>query len=151
MRLEIDKNALRTALEEAIRAEIIKNFEVGGRMADEDFHLARKMTKYGFGGGTKKWKPSRRAIKQKGRTLVDKGTMMNRVYVKAEPVGDYEFRIIIGSNVVYAPVHQFGKKEKGIPPRPFLTVPDKDIEEILSIVSEYVSVVGGEEIEIKIK
>lgn len=52
------------------------------------------------------WKPSLRAIKQGGLTLVDTATLKNSINYRAEAK-----RVRIGTNIPYAAVHQFGAKK----------------------------------------
>ncbi len=51
----------------------------------------------------KRWKPSRRATAQGGQTLVDTGRLRDSVTVEARAE-----EVAIGSNVVYAAIHQLG-------------------------------------------
>lgn len=122
---------------EIIRSSVIENFRVGGR--------------------PEKWKPSKRAILQDGQTLVDKGILRNSINYQAG-----RNRVEVGTNVVYAAIHQFGlqqsvnvkqhkrKNKKGgastvkahsrkinMPKRPFLLVQDEDLEEIREAALEY--------------
>ena len=52
----------------------------------------------------------------------------------------YDDGLELGSNLVYAATHQFGRMEKNIPARPFLGVSSDDQETILDIVSSYLAV-----------
>jgi len=47
-------------------------------------------------------------------------------------------RLEIGTNVKYAPVHQFGSPKKNIPARPFLQFLPEDIKRIVSIFKNYI-------------
>lgn len=67
---------------EIMRTAVIKNFEEGGRP---------------------KWKPSARALLQGGKTLVDTGRLMRSVTAHAT-----QDKAVVGTNVKYAPIHQFG-------------------------------------------
>jgi len=51
------------------------------------------------------WKPSLRAIMQRGQTLVDTGRLRNSINVQAGK--DY---VTVGTNVEYAKTHQFGAR-----------------------------------------
>lgn len=46
----------------------------------------------------------------------------------------------VGSNLVYAGVHQFGSTKQNIPARPFLRMQDDDIDEILDLVNDWVGI-----------
>lgn len=49
------------------------------------------------------WKPSRRAQEQGGRTLIDSGRLLASLATFADAT-----RAIVGTNLVYAAIHQFG-------------------------------------------
>lgn len=67
-----------------VRTSVIRNFEAGGRP---------------------KWEPSKRVQKKGGITLVKTHRLMNSVVAKA-----YADRAEIGTNVIYAAIHQLGGK-----------------------------------------
>jgi len=87
----------------------------------------------GRGPDGRRWTPSRRAVEQGGRTLVDRARLRDSVTHVARRDG-----VDIGTNVVYAAVHQFGSgdlaRPKGIPARPFLGLDDEDERGILEIL-----------------
>ncbi len=149
MKLSIDRELVKLAIEEGFRAEIIKNFDVGGRYADEDTEKALRISK--FGGGTKKWKPSKRVLKKGGKTLVDKEVLRNSVYVRVEPKSDTEYVVVFGANVPYAGVHQFGYEKRNIPARPYLTVPDEALDDIIEALTDYFALEGEEKIDLNVK
>lgn len=64
---------------EIVRSSVVRNFEEGGRP---------------------RWKPSRKA---KGKTLIKSGRLMASISRKA-----YRDRAEVGTNAVYAAIHQFG-------------------------------------------
>lgn len=118
-----------------IRTSVVKNFEAGGRPS--------------------KWKPSKRALTESGRTMVDTGRLMKSITAKA-----YPDRAEVGTNVIYAAIHQFGgditaknsrylkfrigkrwaqKRKVTIPARPFLMVQDEDWQEIKEAILEYLN------------
>ena len=130
---------------EIVRASVVKNFEAGGR--------------------PEKWKPSRRAAREGGQTLVKSGRLVNSIFPRSDAS-----RAQIGTNVSYAAIHQFGGKigarvilpvnKKAlfwpgarhpvkkvnwpgatIPARPFLVVQDEDWAEIRAALSEHI--MGG--------
>ena len=82
-----------------------------------------------------RWKPSRRAIKQGGKTLQDTGrlaaSMVTRVTRNSAEVG---------TNVEYGPIHQFGgtSRTKGrsvtMPKRPFLGLNADDERAIVDTI-----------------
>lgn len=87
--------------------------------------------------GRPKWKPSKRAMKQGGKTLQDTGQMA------ASVSEDYDNdSAAVGTNKKQAAIHQFGGKAgKGkkatIPARPFLKLTDSDLEEIKEAIKEH--------------
>lgn len=100
-----------------IKDSVLKNFMVGGRP---------------------KWRPSKRAMKEGGRTLVDKAILQNSINPKA-----FSDRAEVGTNVIYSAIHQFGGKAgKGhkvnIPARPFLMVQDEDWTEIKAALTAHI-------------
>ncbi len=85
----------------------------------------------------KRWKPSLRAILTGGKTLTDRAILRNSLNVR--PSRD---RVAVGTNVIYAAIHQLGGKagrghKVNIPARPFLGVRDKDWTEIKAAVGDY--------------
>lgn len=114
----------------------------------------------GRGPGGVPWKPSRRAQREGGRTLIDSGILRASINRAADADG-----VTIGTNTRYAAVHQFGvtiraKTSRGlrfrigdrwvtkrtvfIPPRPFLGVDDDDRAEILAIATDHLREAAGE-------
>ncbi|MEQ8747350.1 phage virion morphogenesis protein [Pyruvatibacter sp.] len=102
------------------------------------------------------WLPSQRAVAEGGQTLVDKGHLRDSMNPQVE--GD---SVVIGSNRPYAAIHQFGgtirAKSGGklrfelpgggvvftdkvdIPARPFLGVNEDDLDEIETILANFLS------------
>ena len=108
-----------------------------------------------------KWPASLRAIVEGGRTLTDTGRLMQSITHEASDSG-----VAVGTNVLYAAIHQFGgkitaKTGKGlvfkgagdqwvrkqsvtIPARPFLGLDDEDEAEITAIAEDWLGrAVGG--------
>ncbi len=81
------------------------------------------------------WKKSARAKKQGGQTLTDTGRLRASITGNVRSDG-----IEIGTNVVYAAIHQFGgeagprKRRVTLPARPYLGVDDEDRRMILRVV-----------------
>lgn len=108
------------------------------------------------------WPVSGRARRQGGQTLVDDGRL--RDSITHDPGAD---AVTVGTNVVYAAVHQFGAtitpesaqalafpgpdggtvfaQQVQIPPRPFIGVSDADEAEIGNIVADHVREAFGRE------
>jgi phage virion morphogenesis protein len=87
----------------------------------------------------KRWQPSIRAILTGGKTLTDRAILRNSVNVR--PSRD---RVSVGTNVVYAAIHQLGGKagrghKVNIKARPFLGVRKDDWIEIKSAILAYLT------------
>lgn len=85
-----------------------------------------------------KWKPSIRAELEGGKTLTDTAVLRNSIGYEATRT-----HVAVGTNVVYAAIHQLGGKAgKGLavdlPARPFLGVNDEDMAELRSIAEEFI-------------
>ena len=83
------------------------------------------------------WLKSARALAEGGRTLTDTGRLRGSI---AHTVTDGGRAVEVGSNVLYAAIHQFGGRAgKGlratIPARPYLGIDDRDRDAITRIVS----------------
>ncbi|RIK92491.1 MAG: phage virion morphogenesis protein [Proteobacteria bacterium] len=99
------------------------------------------------------WKPSIRASRDGGVTLVDRGHLSDSMTHRAS-----DTEVEVGTNVLYAAVHQFGatinaKTSKGlrfkigdkfitkqsvtIPARPFLGISEDDAAEIQEILADH--------------
>ena len=88
------------------------------------------------------WLPSQRALDENGKTLIDKGLLMASINYEASTDA-----VTVGSNVIYAAIHQFGgetgrNRAVEMPARPYLGVNDADLDEIEMIVADYVSDFG---------
>lgn len=85
------------------------------------------------------WQPSLRAIAEGGQTLRLTGRLRNSI-----TFGATKDSVEIGTNVVYAAIHQFsgaagrGGKSK-IPARPYLGASEADKIELLRIVNDYIA------------
>lgn len=93
----------------------------------------------GTGPDGKAWKPSIRAQLQGGLTLVDSGRLRDSVTWR--PGRD---RVEIGSNLVYAAIHQLGGEAgRGhavtLPARPYLGISRDDEAAIGEILDDYLS------------
>ncbi|GAB6100434.1 hypothetical protein JCM16358_23130 [Halanaerocella petrolearia] len=99
-----------------------------------------------------KWEKSHRAKAEGGKTLSDKGTLKNSITYKATSK-----KTDVGSNIIYAAVHQQGKeikvknadylhfkaggrwakkKKVEIPARPFLGISEEDQVEVKHIIKD---------------
>lgn len=116
-------------IREILQTSISYNFESGGRFGSANF----------YGGGTNKWKPSKRALKQGGQTLVDTGQLAASIRVHITSINN-GLKIEIGSNKSYANIHQFGGKGNRayIVARPFIVIQNEDLDQIERLVIKYV-------------
>jgi len=89
------------------------------------------------------WLPSKRAIRQGGKTLVDTARLVESItYAFSSRSAE------IGTGVIYAGIHQFGGqagrgRKVTLPERPFLGVSDADEVEIVGILRVYLAEVRG--------
>lgn len=119
-------------IDNVITVSIDRNFSEVGRFGSENK----------YGGGRDKWKPSKRAIREKGQTL-SKSSAGLASSIRVNVTQDNgKINIEIGSNKPYAAIHNFGgvtgrNHKTTLPARPFLVLQDEDIEEIQYIISEY--------------
>ncbi len=109
-------------------------------------------TNFEQGGRPQKWKKSKRAIAQSGRTLIDKGAsggLLGSLHRIPDPK-----KAIISAGKVYAAMMHFGaaKGQFGtvipwgdIPARPFMMFQSEDIPEILSAMTRYLITFSGSE------
>ncbi len=79
-----------------------------------------------------------RKKKRKDLILVLNGYLAD---FQAPQVSDDE--VSVGTNLVYAATHQFGRPEANIPARPFLGLSDDDRAEILAILTEHIERAAG--------
>ena len=132
----IDLRPILPTIQQIVDNSIQKNFNEGGR-----FGSGR------LGGGTNKWKPSKRDQKEKkinssyGKTLIDTAQLVQSIRVSVTQSGS---KIIIqaGSNKVYAAIHNFGGKTRGsteMPKRPYIVLQDEDVQQIISVVASHLA------------
>ncbi|GAB4485987.1 MAG: phage virion morphogenesis protein [Thermodesulfovibrionales bacterium] len=101
-----------------VRSSVVRNFEAGGRPS--------------------KWPMSQRARKEDGKTLVDTARLRSSINARA-----FADHAEIGTNVVYAAIHQFGGpagrgRKVTIPARPYLMIQDEDWTEITAELQDYI-------------
>ncbi|MEJ5227210.1 phage virion morphogenesis protein [Thermodesulfovibrio sp.] len=87
--------------------------------------------------GRPRWKPSQRVKKQGGKTLQDTGSLAASITTRYD-----NDSAVVGTNKVYAAIHQFGGKagrgrKVTIPERPYLKLTNEDLEDIKQAVKEY--------------
>lgn len=111
-------DALRENIERIALASVRTNFDVGGRP---------------------RWKPSLRALKTGGKTLVKSGSLRDSIRSFLSRGG-----LHISSGLPYARIHQLGGRagrhfKANIPARPFLVLQPKDVTAIERLVSDYLT------------
>lgn len=115
------KKALMASIGEALVSGTLKRFD-----AEE-------------GPDGKKWQPSKRAAAESGKTLTNTARLRKSIDYAATAS-----KVMVGSNVVYARIHQMGGKAgKGhkltIPARPYLGVSKEDVEEVKAILADFLA------------
>ncbi|MCF8012418.1 MAG: phage virion morphogenesis protein [Clostridiales bacterium] len=100
-------------ISELMRSSVLQNFREGGR--------------------PEKWKPSIRAQKTGGQTLVDTGRLRGSIYAKAN-----NNSAKVGTNVIYAAAHNFGYPPRNLPQRKFLMFQDEDLKEAKRVVEAFI-------------
>lgn len=99
------------------------------------------------------WLPSARAIEQGGKTLIDTGALRDSLMSDHDSVS-----AIVGTNLVYAGLHQRGGPYRGrqsatsqnlpkprrMPARPFLGFGEQELEEIPALLAEFLGTAFGE-------
>ena len=85
------------------------------------------------------WAPSKAAAQRGGQTLVDKGELRNSIGYEASPQ-----MIVVGSNKVYARIHQLGGKAgRGhnvtLPARAYLGWSEEDQEEVREMLRQHIA------------
>jgi len=85
------------------------------------------------------WKPSQRAETEGGKTLQDTRQLFGSVTGKGvgaiRDVSDV--KLVFGTSLIHAPVHQFGNPDRGLPARPFLGIHKEDEKEIKKIQKQW--------------
>lgn len=112
---------------------VARNFREGGRYSlGEDGEWV---------GGTQSWITSGRAERDSGQTLSDTGILASSITADVSASG-----VTIGTNLVYAAIHQFGGKAGrkvdgentvALPARPYLVVQEEDIDSIVEATEEF--------------
>ncbi len=137
---------------ELIKTSVKRNFEVGGRYSEEG----------SWRGGTQPWQPLsiatlfagkagryvaksgkyRKGVEERFKNrhiLIKRGRLMKSVNYQASKSG-----VRVGSNVVYAAIHQFGGqagrgRKVSIPARPYLVIQDTDMQRIKDNLNKYLA------------
>jgi len=109
--------------------------EIGGSLVTSTLHRFEK----GVDPEGSPWRPSIRALQTNGQTLVDTGHMRQSVTHRAE-----RDKVTVGTNRVYAAIHQFGGKagrggSATIPARPFIGMSKDDATETRAILGDWLA------------
>ncbi len=153
IRIDVDAGQLRGGLRALQEAALdpTEAFDVIGRRWVD---LTRERFAQGNAPDGTPWKPSQRALRDGGQTLVDKRRLEGSITHEADPEG-----VTIGTNVVYAAAHQFGAtivpknkkrlrffvpgagwvfaKKVTLPPRPFIGFNQSYGEEFAEILVNF--------------
>lgn len=149
---QADMRPVMAEIGQVIRSSVIKNFQESGR--PEKWTPTKILSVY-LGYTMRRGKrKGRKAYTLKGgltkgferysegkKTLIDTARLQNSIHPRA-----YKDRAVVGTNVVYAAIHQFGGKagrgkKVTIPARPFLMVQEEDWAMIKHVIGTYL--VGG--------
>ena len=133
--VEVDDEAVREAIERlvtTIAAPRAAFDRIGSYLVAAT--LRRFETETAPGG--KPWLKSLRAIAEGGQTLTDHGHLRGSITHNVAAGGR---GVDVGSNLVYAAIHNFGGqagrgRKVTLPARPFLGIDDRDRDSILGIV-----------------
>lgn len=113
---KINYASLQPVITEVIKNSISRSFDAGGRYGTDNL----------FGGGSSRWVKSKRATKQKGKTLQDTGLLVASILSSIHvTIVNNQIVIYLGSRLKYARIHQYGgtitkrktEKKKKITPR----------------------------------
>lgn len=97
----------------------------------------------GKGPGGQAWTPSIRAAAEGGLTLVDRGSLRDSIVHRASAQ-----EVEVGSNLVYARIHQLGGKagrgkKTTLPARPYLGLSDSDQDRVRLILARFIGRAGA--------
>lgn len=138
---EIDRRSINAALAEGVRESTLERF------------------RQSKGPDRRRWKTSKRAILEGGKTLVKTAQLRNSIHAKSDASG-----FAVGTNAKHAATHQFGepgriiraRRKKAlrfkiggkwiskkqvrvtIPARPFLGLSDEDMQEMKATVEDFI-------------
>lgn len=138
---EIDRRSINAALAQGVRESTLERF------------------RQGKGPDGRRWKSSKRAILEGGKTLVKTAQLRNSIHARSDASG-----FAVGTNAKHAATHQFGepgriiraRRKKAlrfqigdkwimrkqvkvkIPARPFLGLSDEDMQEMKATVEGFI-------------
>ena len=138
---EIDRRSINAALAEGVRESTLERF------------------RQSKGPDGRRWKSSKRAILEGGKTLVKTGQLRNSIHTRSDASG-----FAVGTNAKHAATHQFGEPGRTIrvrrkkvlrfqyngkwvskkqvrvkiPARPFLGLSEEDMQEMKATVEDFI-------------
>ena len=138
---EIDRRSINAALAEGVRESTLERF------------------RQSKGPDGRRWKSSKRAILEGGKTLVKTGQLRNSIHTRSDASG-----FAVGTNAKHAATHQFGEPGRiirarrkkvlrfqyngkwvskkqvrvKIPARPFLGLSEEDMQEMKATVEDFI-------------
>ncbi len=138
---EIDRRSINAALAQGVRESTLERF------------------RQGKGPDGRRWKSSKRAILEGGKTLVKTAQLRNSIHARSDASG-----FAVGTNAKHAATHQFGEPGRiirarrkkvlrfqyngkwvskkqvrvKIPARPFLGLSDEDMQEMKATVEDFI-------------
>ena len=138
---EIDRRSINAALAQGVRESTLERF------------------RQGKGPDGRRWKSSKRAILEGGKTLVKTAQLRNSIHARSDASG-----LAVGTNATHAATHQFGEPGRiirarrkkvlrfqyngkwvskkqvcvKIPARPFLGLSDEDMQEMKATVEDFI-------------
>lgn len=141
--LEIEGAALDAALAR-VTAVLSRSDAIMDRIGDYLVAATHRRFAVERGPDGKPWLKSARAIADGGRTLTDTGRLRGSI---AHTVTDGGRVVEVGSDVLYAAIHQFGGsagrgRKVTLPARPYLGIDEGDRTNILRIVSRAIERAG---------
>ncbi len=138
---EIDRRSINAALAQGVRESTLERF------------------RQGKGPDGRRWKSSKRAILEGGKTLVKTAQLRNSIHARSDASG-----FAVGTNAKHAATHQFGEPGRiirarrkkvlrfqyngkwvskkqvrvKIPARPFLGLSEEDMQEMKATVEDFI-------------
>ncbi len=153
IKMEVDDKGVKKALRKLSRhvedmTPVMK--KIGRKIVtsvQENFNREGRYSRKGsWRGGSKRWEPlAESTIKQRKRQGYWPGKILTRLGGLKGSIISHAGKdhVVVGTNVIYAAIHQFGGKagrghRAKIPARPFLVVQDEDLEEIREEIADYI-------------
>ena len=107
---------------------------IGDRIAEQTKRRFEAGGPAPSGGPWAPLKPATLKRKKRDKILTESGQLKSSI--RYQMIGNNT--VEIGTNKIYAAVHQLGFKKMKIPARPYLGLSEKNSDEIVGIINEYV-------------